>query len=455
MIVFIPSARGNFDKRAAIRDTWMKNVLQNESTQHKVSVHFAVGRQSCPLPPDDRLSVYSCDEWQVNLPERGEEITAVEEVAFDGESMMHSRVYGTQSLPFTVHHPVVITKLGIYKDSIGTRAAVKLLEASTQKEIVRAVFTNTKEPKGVFINNFWYKSVQPYYLPKGFVGTVVGENLASGNSRVSINRWNISQRTVRNNGSGVLQFSSDDSLPDGHYLDIRRWKSRDIDIVSFAFQVEELNHLKRHVHERAERRTSWLANCSQEDEQLSAELKQHNDIVFIDVVDIYRNVPNKFLHFARWATEQLKFRYLMKTDDDCFVDVERLLVRINELGDIRKSWLGRFRHNWIVEKHGKWAEPNYPALVYPKFACGSGYLLTYDLVHWLANNADDLKTYQGEDVSMGIWLAAVGPTYIDEPLWQCEKECLSDMYVEPELWPDELRSIWTDHQTCGDPCGCS
>jgi len=54
----------------------------------------------------------------------------------------------------------------------------------------------------------------------------------------------------------------------------------------------------------------------------------------------------------------------------------------------------RFRHNWLVERSGKWAEPDYPAMVYPKFACGAGYVLSSDLVHWLDTNADTLAAYQ-------------------------------------------------------------
>lgn len=42
-----------------------------------------------------------------------------------------------------------------------------------------------------------------------------------------------------------------------------------------------------------------------------------------------------------------------------------------------------------------------------------------------------------------------------EPLWQCEKDCLSNMYSLPELRHDEMHKIWNDLKTCGDPCGCN
>lgn len=50
---------------------------------------------------------------------------------------------------------------------------------------------------------------------------------------------------------------------------------------------------------------------------------------------------------------------------------------------------------------------------YPWFACGSGYIITNDLIEWLAMNFDRLYAYQGEDVSMGIWMAAINPIKIE------------------------------------------
>jgi len=43
------------------------------------------------------------------------------------------------------------------------------------------------------------------------------------------------------------------------------------------------------------------------------------------------------------AVSELKFTYLLKTDDDCFVDVVRVLQRLSEVPvTSRRVWLGRF-----------------------------------------------------------------------------------------------------------------
>lgn len=49
-----------------------------------------------------------------------------------------------------------------------------------------------------------------------------------------------------------------------------------------------------------------------------------------------------------------------------------------------------------MDRIGKWQELEYASPAYPAFACGSGYVVSRDLVQWLASNADQLKAYQVE-----------------------------------------------------------
>lgn len=61
---------------------------------------------------------------------------------------------------------------------------------------------------------------------------------------------------------------------------------------------------------------------------------------------------------------------------------------------------------------------------------------------------------QGEDVSMGIWMAAVGPKRYQDSLWLCEKTCESGMLSSPQYSPQELGELWRLKELCGDPCRC-
>ena len=50
-----------------------------------------------------------------------------------------------------------------------------------------------------------------------------------------------------------------------------------------------------------------------------------------------------YLELSVRAVNEVKFSYLLKTDDDCFVDVVRVLQRLSEIPPdaSRRVWLGR------------------------------------------------------------------------------------------------------------------
>lgn len=54
-----------------------------------------------------------------------------------------------------------------------------------------------------------------------------------------------------------------------------------------------------------------------------------------------------------------------------------------------------------MDRIGKWQELEYASPAYPAFACGSGYVVSRDLVQWLASNAHALKAYQVERSLLG------------------------------------------------------
>ena len=54
------------------------------------------------------------------------------------------------------------------------------------------------------------------------------------------------------------------------------------------------------------------------------------------------------LLFVVRAVSEMQFSYLLKADDDCFVDIVRVLQRLSEVtDDSRRVWLGRSAHDVI------------------------------------------------------------------------------------------------------------
>jgi len=55
-----------------------------------------------------------------------------------------------------------------------------------------------------------------------------------------------------------------------------------------------------HVARRAHRRKSWENKVKLLKDKLMTESEEKKDILFLDVVDVYRNLPRKLLNFFRW-----------------------------------------------------------------------------------------------------------------------------------------------------------
>ncbi|EPY74225.1 hypothetical protein CB1_002218004 [Camelus ferus] len=131
----------------------------------------------------------------------------------------------------------------------------------------------------------------------------------------------------------------------------------------------------------------------------------HGDIVFVDIIDTYRNVPAKLLNFYQWdaltliplftnrTVETTNFDLLLKTDDDCYIDLEAVFNRIALKNlDGPNFWWGKA---FVCSDDSGLGELEYPSPVYPAFVCGSGYVISKDIIiHWLASNSGHLKTYQ-------------------------------------------------------------
>ncbi|XP_059026388.1 UDP-GalNAc:beta-1,3-N-acetylgalactosaminyltransferase 2 isoform X2 [Mustela lutreola] len=413
VVVGVLSARNNHELRNVIRSTWLKHLIQHPSLSQRVLVKFIIGAHGCDVPVEDREDPYSCRLLNITNPVLNQEIEAFSLSEDTSSGISEDRVV---SVSFRVLYPIVITSLGVFYDAS---------DVGFQRNITVKLYQAEQE---------------------SFEGTIVWE---SQDLQGLVSR-NLHKVTV-NDGGGVLRVitAGEGALPHEFMEGVEGVAG------GFIYTIQEGDALLQNLHSRPRRLLDHISNLHREDALLREESSVYDDIVFVDVVDTYRNVPAKLLNFYRWTVETTSFDLLLKTDDDCYIDLEAVFNRITHKNlDGPNFWWGNFRLNWAVDRTGKWQELEYPSPAYPAFACGSGYVISRDIVHWLAGNAGRLKTYQGEDVSMGIWMAAIGPARYQDGLWLCEKTCETGMLSSPQYSPQELAQLWQLKELCGDPCQC-
>ena len=134
-------------------------------------------------------------------------------------------------------------------------------------------------------------------------------------------------------------------------------------------------------------------------ERLYQESVAHGDIRFVHEQPGYYQLT----HSTMSAMTEQRAAYIMKCDDDTFVRVDKILVRLRRTGN-PKYWLwGTISSNEKVFRSGKWgiSKASYPHATYPPFAHGPGYVISGPLANWLA--AHPMKEYiKLEDVATAI-----------------------------------------------------
>ena len=102
------------------------------------------------------------------------------------------------------------------------------------------------------------------------------------------------------------------------------------------------------------------------------------------------------------------YDYLLKADDDTFVNMHALLGELDGLpGTVRRRlYMGYFSGNNRPDYVGRWAEPNWWACdYYVPYAMGGGYILSAALAQRIGLQHELYFPYNSEDVSLGLWLA--------------------------------------------------
>ncbi|KAM4772868.1 UDP-GalNAc:beta-1,3-N-acetylgalactosaminyltransferase 2 isoform 2-T2 [Rhinophrynus dorsalis] len=453
VVVGVLSARHNHDLRNVIRNTWLQHLNRHSTLSRRVIVKFIIGSQGCDVPVEDREDPYSCKILNITNPILKQEIESFN----IPEAIAVLTEHRVVNVNFHVLYPVIITRLGVFQhDNVAgfqRNVTVKLFQAEHEEALFSARFSPASS--GVQVNRIWYKPVEQFILPEGFEGTVVWEShdpegLISGNVH----------HIIVNDGGGILRLTT---VEEG-LLPYEFTEGVEGIAGGFTYTIHEGEALLQTLQSRPERLQDHLNALEKEDALLQEESTTFQDIIFVHVVDTYRNVPSKLLHFYRWAVDFTSFDFLLKTDDDCFIDIENVFKMIDHKKlHGKNTWWGNFRLNWAVDRTGKWQELEYLSPAYPAFACGSGYVISQDIVQWLASNSDRLKTYQelkrssyrqGEDVSMGIWMSAIGPRRYQDNHWLCEKVCETGMLSSPQYSSQELMALWQKKERCGNPCAC-
>ena len=128
---------------------------------------------------------------------------------------------------------------------------------------------------------------------------------------------------------------------------------------------------------------------------IQSEQFRHRDLLLLpSIVDNYVNLTRKVLESYVWIDKTVNYEFVLKCDDDSFIQVDKVISELKSMPVSQKSALywGFFNGRAQVKQNGKWKENEWFLCdYYLPYAMGGGYVLSRKLVHFIASNAEYLR----------------------------------------------------------------
>lgn len=198
--------------------------------------------------------------------------------------------------------------------------------------------------------------------------------------------------------------------------------------------------------------------------KLRQENLQYNDIIQGNFIDSYRNMTYKHIMALKWFVYNCRHvNYLLKTDDDVFVNTPLLYDFLNGRTTDDHSYLfcrkvegsrikRTYRSKWRV------STKEYTGWYYPPYCPGYSIIYSHDVVNQLYREAQQTPYFWIDDVhvtgtlahNLNMTITSVGKYYMD---WKQRDNVLNGnldftqpkpifLFTAPNLLEKQIRSLW-------------
>jgi galactosylxylosylprotein 3-beta-galactosyltransferase len=185
-----------------------------------------------------------------------------------------------------------------------------------------------------------------------------------------------------------------------------------------------------------------------DEKKLQEEKEAFQDIVLLDFEEDYSKLLLKTLRVFQWCENNIEFDLFMKTDDDSFIRVDLLLDEMRlRIPRAELIYLGFMHNRSFVHRQetSKFYEPHFEdCQTYLPYASGAGYILSNELVRYLAWPPLPLRHFRNEDVGIGFLLSTIQKRNIHETRFHPEREgsgeslCPIHFLLQHHLDPEEF-----------------
>lgn len=190
----------------------------------------------------------------------------------------------------------------------------------------------------------------------------------------------------------------------------------------------------------------------------------YKDILFEDILETYENLSLKSIALLQWAMENCEgVRYLLKIDDDMFLNLPRLLTelkahpKMNSIAGCKVSGAYPFRFAF-----SKWkiSRDEYEKDNYPEYIAGTAYLISGDIISNLHSATKRVPYFIFEDVYItGLCREHIGAVALEHKGFSCGYRdvgpCGKNLRYKitgHHYTPNEIQRMWLELQDRWSKC---
>lgn len=238
-------------------------------------------------------------------------------------------------------------------------------------------------------------------------------------------------------------------------------------VVSAVNQIEQRQAIRktwgRDLKFRRNNSLVFLLGKPEDPEQqrrVFEESGEHFDIVQGDMWEGYRNLTDKSVQALHLATTHCpEASFLLKTDDDTFVNVPKLLKQVGKLPKDAIYGSIHANNSPIRDPSIKWfvTYEEYKPESYPDFVSGSAYIVGGEAIAPLYAQTGLVRPLWLEDVYVtGLCAEAAGLPRIDLPTFNSEdvsSVCdMRNMVTSHYMTPEKMLQFWHELRTADLKC---
>ncbi|XP_004209192.2 beta-1,3-galactosyltransferase 1 isoform X1 [Hydra vulgaris] len=136
--------------------------------------------------------------------------------------------------------------------------------------------------------------------------------------------------------------------------------------------------------------------------EIADEARIRRDVLYLDIFEDFYLLTKKVIVGLTWAKNYVKFKALLKGDDDTFVNIDNVIQFIN-VNDIIDGYFGNKIYKAKVRKFGRYqvSKEEFKKDIYETYCSGGGFILTNSSVYKMTKLFDINKILRIDDAYVG------------------------------------------------------